>query len=337
MSRKALKTIVQMIVFASIGGGIIWYMMDNMEKDEIVKLTAAIGRTNLWILVPVFVVAFISHWSRAKRWQLLMEPLGLKPSTPNTLMSVLIGYVINLVPPRAGEVAKCTILARYEKVPPNKMIGTIVAERVWDVLCLLIVITAGLFWQKAALGDYLQKELKGRTPSVQGVAITVGVIAVIAILLRLYYRRNRESRVGRFIGGLGEGIGSIMHLRHRGLFMLHTLIIWSAYLAQIRLAFLCMPPTLHLGWGPAMLTLVFGSLAMIAAPGGFGLYPIMIGSVLEHGYGLSAEDGLAFGLVSWLGQTGITLFLGLLSFIFLPIYNRKPHNAQERLDHPKDI
>ena len=335
---RFLKTVLQMLLFAGIGGGIIWYMMRQMDAGQRQQMGAAIRQTRLIYAFPVIAVAYLSHWARARRWQLLMEPLGLRPSLPNTLMSVLIGYVINLVPPRAGEVAKCTILARYEGVPADKMIGTIVAERAWDVLCLLLVIGGGLAWQAGAMDDGLRSAFKAHAPSGRGIAIALAVVVGIILLLRMYYRRNRDSRIGRFIAGLGAGMGAIFRLRQRGWFLVHTLLIWGAYLGQIYLGFKSMPATDALGMGEAMLVLIFGSLAMIAAPGGVGLYPYLTGLVLHYGYGLSLPAANAFGWVSWLAQTGIILLLGLISFIYLPIYNRKPHNARQAgLDSGENI
>lgn len=332
MNRKTLWTIVQLIIFVALGGGIVWYMFAQMTGEQRHEMFAAIRQTRLWVLVPVFIACLISHWARARRWMLMLDPLAIHPTTANTLFSVLIGYIVNLIPPRAGEVAKCTVLARYERVPTDKMIGTIVAERAWDVLCLLIVIGIGLVWQADAVGEYLQNELRGRAPDGRKILMWTGILAALIAAMVFIYRRNRQSRVGRFIKGLGEGVGSIFKLKKRGLFLLYTLLIWSMYLMQVQLGFWSIPSTQHLGLGPSLMVLIFGSLAMIAAPGGVGLYPYMVARMLTKGYSLSVPVANAFGWVSWMAQTGIILILGIASLILLPFYNRKQHDAQAPVD-----
>jgi uncharacterized protein (TIRG00374 family) len=143
MNKKTLLTILQYVVFLGLGIAIIFYMMGQLSEQDKAEMLAAIKGVRLWMMIPIVIVGFLSHWFRALRWKLILEPLDIKPTTINTFFSVMIGYIANLALPRAGEVAKCTVLARYEKVPADKMIGTIVAERAFDVLCLGLI-TASL-------------------------------------------------------------------------------------------------------------------------------------------------------------------------------------------------
>lgn len=336
MKRKTLTTIIQLVVFAGIGAGVIWYMFSRMSIEQRNQMSDAIWHTQLWLMIPVCIVALASHWSRAKRWQLLLDPLGIRPSTPNTLFAVLIGYLINLIPPRAGEVAKCTVLARYENVPADKMIGTIVAERAWDVVCLLIVIAAGLGWQASVMDESLQQSLLLYAPKGPTLLITLAVIAGIVVALVLIYRTRPQSKLSRMIKGLGDGVTSIFHLRKRGQFLLHTLFIWAAYIFQLQLGFWSLEGTHELGLGPAVMALIFGSVALIGAPGGLGLYPLLVGLLLQKGYGLDAGDANAFGWVSWGFLTGTYLIFGFASLILLPFYNRTKHDAQAPLATEQD-
>jgi uncharacterized membrane protein YbhN (UPF0104 family) len=336
MTRKTLITLLQGIIFLGLGGAVVWYMFSQMTDEQQQQMFASVRSTRLWMLIPVFVVTLIAHWARAKRWQLMLDPLGIHPTTANTTFAVLIGYLINLVPPRAGEVAKCTVLARYEKVPADKMVGTIVAERVWDIICLVVVIGLGLLLQQDELGQYLRAELEGRAPKPERVFLILGVLAAIVGTLILVYRRYRESRIGRFIKGLAEGIGSILRVKKRGMFMLYTSFIWIGYLLQIQLGFWSIPATQHLGMGASLMTLIFGSFAMIAAPGGIGLYPFIVGRMLSKGYPVTPAAAAAFGWVSWVSLTAIVIILGMASLLLLPFYNRKPHDAQAPVDPEQD-
>jgi hypothetical protein len=245
---------------------------------------------------------------------------------------VLIGYLVNLIPPRAGEVAKCTVLARYENMPADKMIGTIVAERSFDVICLLLIIAGGVYWQQAALNTYLANELRGHAPSTEKLLLAGLVGGLIVGLLIAVYRRYRQSRVGRFIGGLGSGFVSIFRLKKRGMFLFYSLLIWASYLAQVLFGFQAMAATTSLGMGEALMTLIFGSVAIIASPGGIGLYPFLVGQLLHSGYGIALPAANAFGWVSWMALTVATVLCGVASLLLLPLYNRKPHDSQAPLD-----
>ncbi len=337
MKRKTVILILQLLIFLAIGGGIIWYMQAQMSRDDLRAMMAAIQDTKLGWLLPFLIVFLISHWARARRWMLMLNPLGIHPSTVNTTFAVLIGYLANLIPPRAGEVAKCTVLARYEKVPADKMIGTIVAERSFDVICLLLLIAAGLYWQQDAINTYLADELMGRAPSVTKLLVAgLGGLILLGVLIALY-RRYKHTRLGRFIAGLGAGFVSIFKLKKKGAFLGYTVLIWAAYLAQVLFGFLAIEGTSSLSVGAGLMTLIFGSVAIIAAPGGVGLYPFLVGQLLHLGYGISLPDANAFGWVAWASLTVATLLCGIASLLFLPLYNRQPHDSQTSVDpkpHP---
>lgn len=328
MNRKTAITILQLVIFMALGGGIVWYMLNHMSEADKRTMVDSIADTNLAWLLPFLICFLLGHWARARRWMLMLQPIGINPTTANTLFAVLTGYLVNLIPPRAGEIAKCTVLARYEKMPADKMIGTIVAERAFDVICLLIMIAGGLLWQREALGEYLTEQLRGHTPSTASLLIAFGSIAAVVIILTILYRRNRQSRLGRFIAGLRDGVTSIFLVRNRGMFMVYTLLIWGTYIAQLLIGFEAMAATNGLGAGAALMTLIFGSVAIIAAPGGIALYPLLVGSLLHYGYHIPQGEATAFGWVSWAGLTIATLVFGVLALILLPIYNRRPHDAQ---------
>src|SRR5690554_610665 len=136
MSKKNIKTLVQLIIFLSLGIGlVIWRYNAISAEDKMAMFEAFKSVKWLW-LIPIFIVGFLSHYFRALRWKQLLKPLNIFPKTANTLFAVLIGYLGNTVIPRFGEVAKCTVLAKYEKVPVDKLIGTIIAERAFDLISL---------------------------------------------------------------------------------------------------------------------------------------------------------------------------------------------------------
>ncbi len=331
MNKKTLLTILQYVVFLGLGIAIIFYMMGQLSEQDKAEMMAAIKGVRLWMMVPIVIVGFLSHWFRALRWKLILEPLDIKPTTINTFFSVMIGYIANLALPRAGEVAKCTVLARYEKVPADKMIGTIVAERAFDVLCLGLITAFAFITQAGIIGDYAQ-DVFGKIAAKTNVFIFVLVALVLMIaVLVMVYRRFKESKVGRFIKGLGDGVRSILQLKKRGMFLLYTALIWGCYWFLVMLGFWSMESTEHLGMLAALVVLIFGSIGMITTQGGIGAYPYLVGKILLF-YGIDKAYGQAFGWVSWTVQTGIIILLGVLSLVLLPVYNRTPHNAQDTVD-----
>lgn len=328
--KKTLLTILQYIIFLGLGVAIIVYMSHQLSPKDKADMLAAIKSVHLWLIIPIFFVGFLSHFFRALRWKLLLEPLKIYPTTANTTFSVLIGYLANLMLPRAGEVAKCTVLARYEKVPADKMIGTIVAERAFDVVCLVLVTISAFLLQAHIIGDYAS-ELFSKVAGKRN-TIIIGIVALIGLIIGLIflYRRTKGNRIGRFIKGLSDGVRSILHMKKRGQFLLYTFLIWLMYLLQVYLGFLSLPATSHLSILAALVVLIFGSIGMIATQGGIGAYTYLVANILLA-YGIANVNGQAFGWVAWAVQTGIICVLGILSLILLPVYNRNRY-AQDTVD-----
>lgn len=330
MKKTTLITIVQYVIFLGLGIWLIIHMANQMSPQDKRDMFEAIGRVRIWWLAPIFVAGFLSHWFRALRWKLLLKPLDIRPTTANLTLSVLIGYLVNLLVPRMGEVAKCTVLAKYEKVPANKMIGTIVAERTFDVFTLGIVTLLAVASQAGIIGEYASGIFKTIAAKSTLVFAALLCLIVFIVFLVFIYRRFRESKVGKFIKGMADGVKSIFILKERGKFFMLTILIWVMYWSQVYMGFLALPPTQHLSGLVALVLLVFGSLGMIATPGGIGAYPLLLSEILLI-YDISRPNGNAFGWMSWSVQTGIVIVLGVISLIILPIYNRKQHDAQARV------
>jgi glycosyltransferase 2 family protein len=328
--RKALITVLKYVVFLGLGVWIIYGMLHQLDDKQKVELGAAIGSVNLWYFIPIFIIGFFSHYFRAVRWRLLLETVDVKPSVINTLFAVFIGYLSNLFLFRTGEVVKCTVLARYEKAPVHKMVGTIVAERAWDMFCLL-VITFGTFLLQAHIissyaTDLLHKAITmlEQKKMILVAAVVLMIIATIALII--IYRRNKETKVGHFIKEMSHGVLSIIRMRKRWQFLLHTVLIWLMYTLQIYLAFFSLPATAHLTFPAALVVLVFGSVGVIVTPGGIGAYVGLVQQILVY-YSVSSIDAQAFGWIAWAGQAGILMVMGIISAILIIPYNRK-RNAE---------
>ncbi len=328
---KNRSTLLQLFIFLSLGIALIYWQYTAMGADDLQRMLEAIKAVNWAWLFPIVIIGFLSHYYRALRWKLLLAPLGITTSTTNTVLAVLIGYLTNSLIPRAGEVARCTVLAKYEDAPADKLIGTIVAERAFDFLCLLLLAAATIILQYDIIYPYVADlgQAVARRFFPDGSGATRYLLAAIIFLVIIaafiwMYKKIRHSKVGHVIKGIGEGLKAIVLVRQKGRFIVYTLAIWFCYTFILNIAFWAMP-ALH-GIHPlaSLSIVVFGSVAMIATPGGIGAYPPIVAGILLA-YGLAFPEGNAFGWLSWMVQTGMVLSMGLAALIILPLYNRKRH------------
>lgn len=326
--QKRITAILQYLFFLGLGFGLIWYSSKDLTPDQIAELKNSFAQTRFLYILPVIVALLLAHYYRALRWRLLMEPLHYFPTRTNTFLAVLIGYFFNLLVPRLGEVMKCTLLAKYEKVPADKLIGTIVAERAVDVVCLMLVILIMLVTQYNLLGDMAIKSISAAFAgaSLSKILIVLAIVAGSLLLIRFLAHKFAHIHflggIKKFVIGILHGLGSIGKIKDKKWFVIHTFLIWGLYLLSIYLGFKAFPGVAELGLHASVAILVFGSLGMIATQGGIGAYQLAVQKTLLL-YGISAVTGLAFGWVLWGAQTAIVLVAGILSLTILPLVNRK--------------
>jgi uncharacterized membrane protein YbhN (UPF0104 family) len=275
----------------------------------------------------------VSHFIRALRWQILMEPLGYKPSTLNTFLAVFVGYWANLAVPRLGEVLKCTILGRYEKVPADKLIGTIVAERAIDVCSLGVILLITIFSQYELIGGF-SRELftkfftsKTGSFSLGKVGIFLLILASFILLFIWVFRRLSHLAIviktKNIFLGIWQGLTSIRYIKRKGLFVFYSVLIWTLYLYSTYMGFFAMRDMSHFGIKGALSALTFGSFGMIIpSPGGIGSFQYAVQQVMIL-YGVSPEKGLSLGMLIWFAQTGIIILFGTIAFLLLPVVNKK--------------
>lgn len=335
--KQKLKAILQYLFFLSLGGLLIWYSSKDLNKAQIQQLQHSFAEAKYLYLLPVMVALLISDYARALRWIILIKPLGKAPSLKNTFLIVMIGYFLNLIIPRLGEIMKCTLLARYEKIPANALFGTIVAERAMDVLCLLLFIALMMATQYELIGQftitYLQTHFGDKLTLQFGIKIALLFIlfgAAIWIFWR-FVHSNPQAKISRMLAsileGLWHGFTSIRSIKEGGWFVFHTFIIWLMYLLAIWFGFLAFPAVANIQWGATISILVFGSFGMMLTQGGIGAYQFAVQKTLVV-YSINEGVGLAFGWVLWGAQTAFVLVSGILSFLLLTIINQKKHEKQ---------
>ena len=316
--------------FLLLGIALIWWSLHQIPSEEWTKFTLALKQSKLWIVFPVFIILALSHFLRALRWRLIMEPLGYQPSIANTYLAVLIGYLANLAIPRLGEVLKCTLLAKYEKVPAEKIVGTIVAERAFDVISLGIVFLLALGLQfnviEAGWNQLKSQTTAPMTNTNEGdwkLYLLIGVVIVLIALFFIIRKRIPSiiASVKNIISGIWEGVMSATKLKQHNLFFLYSFGIWFLYLLATYVGLYATAGT-ESSFATAISCLAYASIGMILTPGGIGAYAYFMAKVLELN-GVDYTLGLANGTLQWFSQFLIVIVLGGISLIILPIINKQ--------------
>jgi len=319
------------LFFLGIGVFLVWWSLNQIPNNKWAEFKKSLITSNFWLLIPVFVILTVSHILRSIRWKTLMQPLGYNPKLYNTFFAVMIGYLANLAVPRLGEVLKCTILSKYEKVPVEKLVGTIFVERAFDVVCLGLVFVLAFISQYAIIGEY-GKELvvnllanKKGTYSLSKVFIAIAVLLIIIFTFRIWLRLFGHLKIvialKKILKGILEGLMSIKNLQQKGKFILCTIGIWSMYIGGTWVGLLATQGTSQLGLGAAISGLAFASIGMIITPGGIGTYAFFLAKVLEKS-NVPFEIGFANGTLQWFAQFVIVLIVGFISLGLLPLYNK---------------
>ena len=335
---KRFRTILQYGFFLGLGIFLVWWSVKDLTGNDKSQIKASLKTARYWLLIPVFGILFLSHLIRAIRWKLLIEPLGYKPSTTNTLFAVFIGYLANQAVPRLGEVLKCTVLARYEKIPADKLVGTIILERVIDAITLLIIFGITLAIQPDIYSQLIntifnsKKEGDGHKTISSSLALMIlgGIIILALVFWMIRNKKNFNDLVLLFkkIGkSIWQGLSAIQHLKKRWWFILLTISMWVLYLSGGYIGFMALKETQHYGINEAFTVLSAGSVGMIATPGGIGAYAYLLQKTMQV-YGLNEGIALAFGWILWLAQTTVILIGGLISFVAIPYYNKRKLREQ---------
>ncbi|MES2892988.1 MAG: lysylphosphatidylglycerol synthase transmembrane domain-containing protein [Bacteroidota bacterium] len=338
--KKKVLTVLKYVLFLALGVFLVWWSIHKMDDKNWEECKAALRTARYALFIPVFFILIGSHYCRALRWRILMMPLGYKPRILNTFFAVMVGYLANLAIPRLGEVLKCTILAKYEKVPADKLVGTIVVERVVDVISLVIVFIIAIATQLDIIGAYAEKTLKENFLS-GGVGIVIiklaAVVAVLILgyfLLKFIFKKYRHvgfiKKLNKLFLGVGAGLTSIKKLENKKMFLVYSVLIWAGYAAGTYLGFFVIEETQHLSFAAVFPVLAFASVGMIITPGGIGTYQLFIMEVMLL-YGIDKGPGYANGILQWLAQFVIVLLAGFISLIALPYYNRNLKSTKQKL------
>src|SRR5579875_1218380 len=327
--KKHYLTILRYLFFLSLGILFVWLTVKNITPQQWQHIRFSIKNARAWVIVPVIIMLLLAHYSRALRWKILMEPLGYHPSTFNTWAAVMIGYLVNAGVPRLGEVVKCTLLSRYEKVRADKLVGTIVMERAVDLVCLILLFVIALLFQGHIISNYVGtlfgdflKDKGGHFSNTRLVMFCGGLIVFFALLYTLLKRFGHIDAVAKIknvIKGILHGLSSIRLIKNKGWFLFHTLFIWIMYLLSTTAGIYALHETAFLGISGGLTTLAVGSIGMIVTPGGIGAYPFLVEKLMLL-YGIPDATGIALGWLLWSVQTLIVLACGLIFSALFSFY-----------------
>ena len=316
------KKIIFTILPIALGVFLIWYSLSKLKPQDIESIRSSFKTANYWWVAFSLFLGILSHLSRAYRWQFLLDPLGYRPKFANNVMAVLVAYLVNLIVPRAGEFARATTMTKYENIPFEKAFGTIVSERVADVIMLLGIIALAFFLQTELLSSYLFSGEKSNSHYTWYILGALVILAVVFFRLMKKSENPLVNKIQNFIFGLIQGVISIFKMKKKWAFIFHTFFIWLMYVLMFYVVTFALPETTHMPFGAIIVGFVVGGLSMALTNGGLGTYPVFVASAFTL-YGIEENPALAFGWIMWTAQTVMVLLFGGISFILLPIYNKE--------------
>jgi len=325
---KKLLSALKIILPLAFGVFLIWYVFKDLTSQEKEELYTAMAQANYFYIFLSVLLGILSHMSRAIRWKYTILPLGKSPGFLNSFFTVMIGYVANLALPRLGEVTRPAMLAKYEGLSFNKLFGTIVAERVADLLILGLIILGVILVEFDMLREMLLDFLAQSSGkfSVEKL-LYLGLFALIGGGIFFFFLLAKSTnplfvKIREVLRGILEGVQSIYKMKHKGAFLLHTLFIWVMYIGMFAACLYCLPETSSVPVAGIMAAFVMGSLGVVFVQGGLGVFPILIMETLML-YGIAKTSALAIGWIIWTSQTLMVIVLGVLSLVLIRLINKK--------------
>jgi len=317
---RPLRVIIPLLL----GILLIIYAYSRFTEDQIDQIRSQIGNVDYaWIsLGLVFMLA--SHLSRAWRWRYMLEAVGSRTDFISCVAAIGSGYAMNMLIPRSGEVARAVIARDQLGAGVDKALGTIVAERVLDMVILLAITFTTFLLANEQLINLLSDALnsafaKANTP--RFILLTIVSVVVLIAGTVLIYRLNPLKKFKKFIEGLKEGLLTVFTMRQKWAYLGHTLLIWTLYILMFYVSFFALPATAEVSFAGVLAGFVAGSFAVAFTNGGFGAYPFFIAQVLTL-FAVPETTGTAFGLVVWLSQTVLVFIYGIVSFAIISLNNR---------------
>lgn len=315
--RKVIKTLIPLLI----GVLFIYLSINNTTEEDRQTIYNSIKDAHYGYIFLSLVLGLLSHFSRAYRWNFMLNPMGYHPRLINNILAIFITYIANLGVPRSGEFFRATVLQTYEDIPFEKSFGTIIAERTIDLLMLLLTIGLALTLESDLIYSLLEEKAINPYNLIGGLLLFALGLYFLVIQIKKS-KHPLAQKINGLLNGLAEGFLTIIKMEKKWAYLFHTLFIWGMYIAMFYIIKFSLPETQDLGFEPLLIGFIVGALTISATNGGIGIYPFSVSLVLIS-YGISKESSLAFGWIMWTAQTVMVILFGSLSFFLLPLVNRK--------------
>ena len=324
---KILKNTIKILLPLLLAGGLLYWMYRDFEFAEAKRIF--LHEMNIWWLFASLIPITLSHMLRGLRWLITLEPLGYRPRKGDSIDSIFIAYATNVVLPRVGEVSRCAVLNQYDKIPFSKSLGTLVAERLVDMLvvflfvCIMLLTQFDVFMSLFAQTGTTEISLAALFTSPRTYIIIGGVVGVCAVLWIGLRKSAFYAKIKHTIRGFIDGLLSLKTMNKKGLFLLYTLGIWAGYFLEFYIAFYCFPFTAELSVVQGLVIFAAISLAIIIpTPNGAGPWHFVVISMMTL-YGVSQTGASSFALIVHTFQTLGVMMLGAYGWVALQIRHRK--------------
>ncbi len=325
--KKIILKVLKFLAFFALGAFIFWLIYKDQDIERI-KSVLKNDVNYFWVVLSLF-IGLLSHISRTIRWGLMIEPIGHKPRFINTFLAVMVGYLMNMAFPRMGEISRCGVLSRYEKISFTKLVGTVVAERAVDMVSLLILLAVVIFSQFGEMLSFLHNNpgIEEKLTAVVTSPFLIGGVVILIILLYIFRKAFKHTvifaKLIEIIKNFKEGFISIGSIKKKGWFFFHSAFIWIMYYLMLYLVFFAFDFTRNLNPIAGLTTFVLASFGMVApVQGGIGAWHFMAKEALSL-YGIANENGIIFAFVAHTSMTLMIIIIGIISLLVLPFINRR--------------
>ncbi|MBS1651454.1 MAG: flippase-like domain-containing protein [Bacteroidetes bacterium] len=336
MAKLKRNSIIQFIVLLLIGLVLVWLSFKSVA-DKKQEIFTAFQKANYSLVLLSIFISLFSHFLRAYRWNFLLEPLGYKTKLLNANCHVLIGYMANYGIPRMGEISRCTLASRYDKVPFEVALGTVITERIVDTTLLLVIFFMTLLFEFKKLvtlaNDIIFNKISEKffvimhKPFQLVLLVFFGAIAIaLFFFLKKKLSGKLKGKFGNLIQGLWKGLSSIKNMKRPIAFVFYSLLIWACYYLSLYFCVLAIPATSAIGMQGTLTLLLFGTIGVVFSPGGLGAYPAILSGILISNYNIDSVNAFALPWLSWTAQFLLIMCVGVISLVILPLYNKNKSN-----------
>lgn len=339
--KKRLLSVLNFTIFFFIGLFLLWLVFRKIDIENVI---VQISKANYWWVLLSFGFGIISHFARALRWNILINSMGYKTKASTTFYAVMVGYLANMAIPRLGEVSRCGMLLKTNNIPMNSLLGSVLAERVFDLIVLLALIFVVVISQIELVGGFvnrlvLEPLLSGVSNNSNGFLFFIGVIVTFILLCWFLHRKLKDrlqkfeiyQKIKTFITGFWAGMSTILKLKKRTLFFFYTFVIWFMYLMMTYVVFYSMEATFNLQIIDALTILAIGSLGMVApVPGGIGAYHFIVKAILFELYLIPNDIAASWATLIHTSQSLMILVVGAISYFMIISLKKKEDHEQTR-------